>query len=454
MSFFDGQPVGRILNRMTTDVNAVDMSIAMPLINLMGSGVFFFSSLIVMVYSSTYQLTAHISETLTGVQTINGFGVQEIFVKNAQLKIDMTNKSNLIMTSTQSWLAFRLDMLSAFVTLVLLLLAAGKVTDPANIGIALISALTLGAALNGLLQLISQVEASFNAVERLDYYAYQLPAEAEYLLPTDPKDKTWPSSGAIQIKNLELCYASRPNHPVIQDLTLSIAPGEKVGVVGRTGSGKSTLMLALFRILESSKGSIEVDGIDISTLGLTTLRSNMQIIPQDPVLFQGTVRSNLDILDKYTDEEIWNALSLVGLKDYISGLGEKLEDPILENGNNLSVGQRQLMCLCKAILAQPKILIMDEATASVDAEADRRIQESIEKQFQHTTILSIAHRLNTIAAFDRVLVLDQGAIVELDSPHVLLGRPESAFSGLVNATGQANAVVIREIAATHHSKKV
>nr|KAJ3401853.1 Multidrug resistance-associated protein 4 [Polyrhizophydium stewartii] len=233
------------------------------------------------------------------------------------------------------------------------------------------------------------------------------------------------------------------------DLSLDIQPGEKVGVVGRTGSGKLTLMTALFRIMEASKGSIAIDGIDIASLGLKTLRSRLQIIPQEPVLFKGTVRSNLDFATKYTDDELWAALGLVGLKDFVGTLDGKLDAAIEENGANLSMGQRQLMCLCKAILAKPKVLIMDEATASVDAEADRRIQESIETQFAATTVLSIAHRLNTIAAFDRVLVLDGGRIAEFDAPHVRLGRSGSVFGDMVDATGAANAAVIRQIAADH-----
>ncbi|KAL2920234.1 hypothetical protein HK105_200302 [Polyrhizophydium stewartii] len=264
-----------------------------------------------------------------------------------------------------------------------------------------------------------------------------------------PKGATLVTCGAVTIRDLEIRYPSRPDHAVIQDLSLDIQPGEKVGVVGRTGSGKLTLMTALFRIMEASKGSIAIDGIDIASLGLKTLRSRLQIIPQEPVLFKGTVRSNLDFATKYTDDELWAALGLVGLKDFVGTLDGKLDAAIEENGANLSMGQRQLMCLCKAILAKPKVLIMDEATASVDAEADRRIQESIETQFAATTVLSIAHRLNTIAAFDRVLVLDGGRIAEFDAPHVRLGRSGSVFGDMVDATGAANAAVIRQIAADH-----
>ncbi|KAJ3059104.1 Multidrug resistance-associated protein 1, partial [Quaeritorhiza haematococci] len=224
----------------------------------------------------------------------------------------------------------------------------------------------------------------------------------------------------------------------------------KIGIVGRTGSGKSTLASALFRILESHTGSISIDGRNIATLGLAALRSGLQMIPQEPVLFHGTVRSNLDIRGKHSDDEIWRTLDLMGLKEYVSNLDSKLDHTITEGGENLSAGQRQLMCLGKSILARPKVLVMDEATAAVDAEADKRIQEAIREQFVGTTVISIAHRLNTIAGFDRVLVLDAGEVVEFDAPQVLLGNEGGVFREMVEATGGGNAEVIREIARKHY----
>ncbi|KAL5039787.1 hypothetical protein BDEG_28386 [Batrachochytrium dendrobatidis JEL423] len=485
MSFFDSQPVGRILNRMTVDVRSLDMNMAMPFINISGNLVTFVSSIIIVAYSSSYlllqfsvfsyyaysmfqyfttsyrelkrlssimksPLLSHISESLTGVDSIKAFGMQKQFIEQARLKVDMSNSSTMIMSSAQFWLGFRLDMLTVLVIFVLLILAATNVSHPSSLGVALISGLSIGESLNALMQLISQIEASFNSVERLNYYAHELPKEAARSLPNDPKNGTWPSHGAVSINSLKVSYPNRPDYLVIKDLSINIIPGEKVGVVGRTGSGKSTLMSILCRIMEPNQGIIEIDGINIATLGLDTLRSNIQIIPQEPILFRGTIRSNLSMQSKYSDSEIWKALEMVGLKEYVSALGEKLEDPILENGNNMSVGQRQLMCLCKAILAKPKLLIMDEATASVDSVADSRIQDSIETLFKDTTVLSIAHRLNTIAAFDRVLVLDEGVAVEFDAPHVLLGRKESVFSDLVSATGAVNAAIIRQVASEHY----
>ncbi|KAL2911711.1 hypothetical protein HK105_208812 [Polyrhizophydium stewartii] len=487
MSFFDGQPIGRVLNRMGEDVYAVDDDIYHVLCNAGEFAAEFVAAMVIVSYTSPYALiqfvaimvvallifrfyqrsnielkrlqsimksplVAHVSETLNGIPTIRAFGARDIFVKKLHANIDLSNKITQIFSGGQYWISMRLNLIGATVTLVVGMLAAAGIVSATAVGLAIVSTISLGSNLNELLTMLSSGEAHFNSVERLNHYANDLPAEAARELPADPKDGAWPTAGAVAISSLEIRYPSRPDHAVIQDLSLDIQPREKVGVVGRTGSGKSTLMTALFRIMEASKGSIAIDGIDIASLGLKTLRSRLQIIPQDPVLFRGTVRSNLDFATKHADDELWAALDLVGLKDFVGTLDGKLDAAIEENGANLSMGQRQLMCLCKAILAKPKVLIMDEATASVDAEADRRIQESIETQFVATTVLSIAHRLNTIAAFDRVLVLDGGRIAEFDAPHVLLGRAGSVFGEMVEATGAANAAVIRQIAADHFAK--
>nr|KAJ3422462.1 Multidrug resistance-associated protein 1 [Polyrhizophydium stewartii] len=484
MNFYDGQPVGRILNRMTADLRNVENILPQAIINSMrslsgvvtGVVVIAVSTPYLMIefvivaavalavmpfYQATYRelkrlsstlaspLSAHISESLNGISTIKAYSAQELFIAAQERKMDGSNVSDLVMEGVEAWLSIRMSLLGSTVSLVLVLLAASGLVSKTTIGASLVATITFTGNLNLAIFVASHLSSNFNSVERLNHYAKELPSEAARELPMDPKDGAWPTAGAVAISSLEIRYPSRPDHAVIQDLSLDIQPGEKVGVVGRTGSGKSTLMTALFRIMEASKGSIAIDGIDIASLGLKTLRSRLQIIPQDPVLFRGTVRSNLDFASKYSDDELWAALGLVGLKDFVGSLDGKLDAAIEENGANLSMGQRQLMCLCKAILAKPKVLIMDEATASVDAEADKRIQESIETQFAATSVLSIAHRLNTIAAFDRVLVLDGGRIAEFDAPHVLLGRAGSVFGDMVEATGAANAAVIRQIAAEH-----
>jgi len=221
---------------------------------------------------------------------------------------------------------------------------------------------------------------------------------------------------------------------------------EKVGVVGRTGSGKSSVMQALFRMVEPSGGSIIIDGIDVGKIGLSDLRKGLAIIPQDPVLFTGTFRSNLDPFSEYTDADLWDAIARSGLKSKVSESEKGLEGPVDDGGENLSVGQRQLVCLARAMVKRPKILIMDEATANVDYETDTLIQKSLREDFKDATVLTIAHRLNTIIDYDRVLVLDAGLVAEFDSPAVLLANNESRFSSMVAETGVTNAELLKGIA--------
>ena len=335
-------------------------------------------------------------------------------------------------SSASLWLNIRMELLSNLVFVLLCTLAFLKTVNPYVIGLALTYALQFCNSFKFLLFGASQVDAEMNCVERMSVYCSELPQEAAQRMDSDPKPEFWPSSGIIEFQNISVSYPSRPDHNVLNDLTFNVRSGEKIGIVGRTGSGKSSLMLALFRILELNKGNIRIDGIDISTLGLETLRKGLQIIPQDPTLFKGSVRLNLDLEDMFSDTQIWEALKMVGLDDYVSKLDSKLESMVEEGGSNLSVGQRQLICLARAILAKPKILIMDEATASVDFEADRLIQASIKSNFQETTLLCIAHRVNTIADFDRILVLQDGRLADYDTPSVLLQR-EGLFSELSKA---------------------
>ncbi|KNC99986.1 uncharacterized protein SPPG_05362 [Spizellomyces punctatus DAOM BR117] len=480
MSFFESQPVGRIISRLTTDVKDVDLNFPNTFIDLFATGTNVISTLIVIVYANLlllvllavlaflyfllfryYQssfrelkrlqsimrspLSAHVSETLNGLSTIMAYKVHDKFIANQRSRTDQSNLSTLFYNATRLWFLLRLEILSTSVVLVLVLVAPLKITDSSTMAVSLTSAISLGSVLIQFFINLGRGEAMFNAIERLNYYANELPREAPSELDSDPKGSTWPSAGAIAFKSLQLGYESRPDHLVIKHLDLSIRPGEKIGIIGRTGSGKSTLVTALFRIIEASDGLIEIDGRDIASVGLRTLRKGLQMIPQEPTLFSGTFRSNLDLESRYTDEQMWQALDLIGLKTYISSLPEKLDAPLTEGGSNLSVGQRQLLCLAKAILANAKVLVMDEATAAVDADADKRIQQSIATTFKDTTVISIAHRLNTIAGFDRVLVLDEGKAVECDAPWTLLERKGSVFAELVEATGSANATAVREI---------
>ncbi|KAJ3112068.1 hypothetical protein HK100_002458 [Physocladia obscura] len=237
-----------------------------------------------------------------------------------------------------------------------------------------------------------------------------------------------------------------PNLPkVLNQISFKIDGGSKIGIVGRTGSGKSSLMQVLFRMTEAEQGQIVIDGIEAGKLGLQDLRTALAIIPQDPVVFSGTFRSNMDPFSEYTDAQLWDALARSGLKTKVSKTNKQLDGHVDAGGENLSVGERQLLCLSRAMLKTPKILIMDEATANVDYETDAMIQKALREDFKDATVLTIAHRLNTIMDYDRVMVLDHGKLSEYDSPKALLENSESMFHALVMQTGDQNAEILKKM---------
>ncbi|KAJ3000797.1 hypothetical protein HDV02_003599 [Globomyces sp. JEL0801] len=357
--------------------------------------------------------------------------------------LDHSQSASYLYSSLQNWLDFRLSVLASMITFSIATLAVNiekpTVAFASVVGLALTYSSDFALELSMLLMHLGAAESEMNSVERLYHYGHKIPTEAPTTLLKDSSITGWPNRANLTFKDFSVSYPSRPDHLILRNLNFTIKSGEKIGVVGRTGSGKSTLVTALFRVIEPKN--------DIQTMGLKTLRSQIQIIPQDPVLFEGTLRSNLDYEGNFTDEELWKSLEYVGLKKYVGELEGKLDYEVTYNGDNLSVGQRQLMCLCRSILKSPKILVMDEATASVDGESDQIIQKAISKHFGSTTVISIAHRLNTIAEFDRILVLDNGTVAEFDSPYNLLKNPTSIFSELTDASGPANAALIRELAA-------
>jgi ABC-type multidrug transport system fused ATPase/permease subunit len=268
----------------------------------------------------------------------------------------------------------------------------------------------------------------------------EAPAHIEEAKPAP----SWPEHGAVTFKNLSIAYKGGP--PVLKDVSLKIKPRQKIGIVGRTGAGKSTLITALFRMVEPVEGTVEIDGVDIRKIGLFDLRSKLAIIPQLPQLFIGTVRYNVDPFNESSDADIWRVLEMVQLKDYIEGLEGKLDAPVEENGSNFSQGQRQLLSMARALLRNASVLLLDEATASVDSETDALIQKMVRKNFRNTTVLTIAHRLNTIMDYDKVLVLDKGKLAEFDTPKNLLANPDGIFTSMVEATGPGSAEHLRKIA--------
>jgi len=249
-------------------------------------------------------------------------------------------------------------------------------------------------------------------------------------------EESWPASGAVTFKGAVMGYRDGPD--VLKGISFAVNAQEKIGVVGRTGSGKSSLMVALFRFCELRGGSISIDGLDVSTVRLTRLRRSLSIIPQDPVMFSSTLRFNLDPFEEHDAARLWSVLEKVSLKAFVSGLPGKLAELVAEGGDNLSVGQRQLICIARALLRKPKVLVMDEATASIDNETDTLIQSMIREEFKDATVLTVAHRLHTIMDSDRILVLDDGNVLEYDAPDALLMKPDGTFKGMVDAADNAH----------------
>ncbi|XP_015764594.1 PREDICTED: multidrug resistance-associated protein 1-like, partial [Acropora digitifera] len=285
--------------------------------------------------------------------------------------------------------------------------------------------------LNWMVRMSSELEANIVAVERVKEYS-ETPTEAEWIIPDKRPPDDWPDRGSIVIEEFDLKY--REGLPlVLKQINCGVKPGEKIGIVGRTGAGKSTLTLALFRILERAGGRIVIDGIDISKIGLQDLRSRLTIIPQDPVLFSGTLRVNLDPFNDHSDDELWKILELSHLKNFVSGLEQGLLYPVSEGGENLSVGQRQLVCLARALLRKSKVLVLDEATAAVDLETDEVIQQTIRREFADRTVFTIAHRLNTVMDYSRIMVLDKGFMVEFDTPKALINKKGIFYSMAADA---------------------
>ncbi|NXJ71659.1 MRP2 protein, partial [Rostratula benghalensis] len=376
---------------------------------------------------------SHFGETVSGLSVIRAYGHQERFLQQNESTMDINQKTVYSWIISNRWLAIRLEFVGSLVVFFSALLAViSKGTlEGGIVGLSVSSALNVTQTLNWLVRTSSELETNIVAVERVHEYT-KVKNEAPWVTEKRPP-RGWPSKGEIQFIDYKVRY--RPElELVLQGITCKIGSTEKVGVVGRTGAGKSSLTNCLFRVLEAAGGSIIIDGVDIATIGLHDLRQNLTIIPQDPVLFTGTLRMNLDPFDQYTDEEVWKALELAHLKTYVQALPEGLLHLLSEGGENLSVGQRQLLCLARALLRKAKIFILDEATAAVDLETDHLIQTTIRSEFADCTVLTIAHRLHTIMDSNRVLVLQAGRIVEYDSPEELL-KTQGVFSTMAKDAG-------------------
>lgn len=329
-------------------------------------------------------------------------------------------------------------------SLALTLAIGGLGSDSSTIGLAITSAITLTNVFQWGVRQSVETENYMTSVERVDEYSNLEPEAALESPPDRRPPKEWPQTGQIEFRQVTLRY-SEDAPPVLKNLSFKIASREKIGIVGRTGAGKSSMISALFRMHEP-EGQIIIDEIDSKSIGLHELRSKLSIIPQDPVLFTGPVRRNLDPFGLYGDEKLWQALSDVQLAGAVKELEGGLDAVLSEGGSNFSVGQRQLICLARAILKQNRILVLDEATANVDHKTDSLIQQTIRSKFADCTVLTIAHRLNTIMDSDRVLVLDAGQVIEFDHPYKLLENEYGTFTSMVQQTGPAMAGNLHQIA--------
>lgn len=497
--FFDVTPLGQIMNRFSKDLEGIDQEVApvsigmmscalsilvtISLISLITPGFLIAVILIACMYIfvSIFYLKSsrdlkrlesvqrsplfqHFGETLSGITTIRAFGDERRFVRGNLHRINTHNRPFISLWAANRWLAIRMDMIGDFVTFAagaFVILSIGKI-DAGSAGLSLSYAISFTENVLWLVRLYAMNEQNMNSVERIKEYL-DVEQEAESVIEGTKPAADWPSQGSVEFINYSTRYRSDLD-PVLENISFRISPGEKVGVVGRTGAGKSSLALALFRGLEAEDGKILIDSLDIGLIGLQHLRESITMVPQDPTLFSGTIRTNLDPFNLYSDDEIFATLRRVHLidgetsstlsstpetsnnelmpenLDLLNNLVSKtsndslaptitnrniflnLSSPVTESGSNLSQGQRQLLCLARALLKNPKVLLMDEATASIDYSTDCKIQETIREL--KSTIITIAHRLQTIVDYDKVLVLDHGRVIEFGHPWSLL-REES-----------------------------
>ncbi|KAG0261148.1 Multidrug resistance-associated protein 1 [Mortierella polycephala] len=524
MSFFDTTPLGRIVNRFSSDVFSIDELTPWNFINIFLCGCSVLGTIVVIATTTPVFLAVvpplvgiyllvqayyirssralkridsvskspiyqHFSETLAGVTTIRALNANGRFIADNAAKADIAANAYFSWVAANRWLQVRLEALGSLVVLASALFAVlnRNSLDSGNVGLALSYALSVTVDITWLVRSYCDLQNQLVAVERIDEYAGknpEAPAETEVKLP-----ENWPQAGHVEFKNYSTRYRQGLDL-VIKNISFEVQPGEKVGIVGRTGAGKSSLTLALFRIVEAANshwaksshngldqdvaateaaerdfsklekstkttedeikdiailerveieedgGSIWIDGVDISTVGLKYLRQHLAIIPQEPTLFVGTLRDNLDPFDELQDAELWEALERAHLKDHIASLAGGLSFKVSQNGDNFSVGQRSLICLARALLRKTKILVLDEATAAVDVETDELIQRTIRKEFKDRTILTIAHRIKTVMDSDKILVLEKGRVAEFESPATLLKRPGSLFFSLAQQAGE------------------
>ncbi|XP_046475187.1 multidrug resistance-associated protein 1 isoform X1 [Neodiprion pinetum] len=472
LTFFDTTPTGRIISRFAKDVDVLDTSLPQQISDSIYCLFEAVGTVVAICYStplfavvilpigvvyyfvqrfyvatsrqlkrlesvSRSPIYSHFGESVTGAPTIRAYGLQDRFIAESESRVDFNQVCYYPSVIANRWLAIRLEMVGNLIIFFAALFSVLPKEDltAGGVGFSLSYALQITQTLNWLVRMTSDVETNIVAVERIKEYG-ETPQEAPWEIPNCSPPADWPSEGRVEFRDYKVRYREGLDL-VLKGLTFTVNGGEKVGIVGRTGAGKSSLTLSLFRIIEAAGGKIFIDGLDISQMGLHALRSRLTIIPQDPVLFSGTLRLNLDPFEQHTDDQVWKALEHAHLKEFVKGLPSGLLHEVTEGGDNLSVGQRQLICLARALLRKTRVLILDEATAAVDLETDDLIQRTIREEFKNCTVLTIAHRLNTILDSDRVIVLDKGYITEFDDPETLIQQKTSAFYSMAKDAGLA-----------------
>ncbi|XP_067634870.1 probable multidrug resistance-associated protein lethal(2)03659 [Eurosta solidaginis] len=489
MRFFNTNTSGRILNRFSSDISNIDISLPQAML----ASYTFYTNLVAVLTTVAYSnywllipagimisllylcrqlyinasrslkriesltrspIYSHTNQTFQGLTTIRALNAAS-YLDNEFHHHQNTNTSAFFLyVSINRAFAFWTDLICVLfiVAVTFSFLVSESEFYSGDVGLAITQSMTLIIMCQWGMRQTAEMGNNMTSVERIIEYA-ELPPEAA--LETDTSlqlPHSWPSSGELKFENLYLRYVAQAE-PALKNLNLSISSMEKIGIVGRTGAGKSSMIQAIFR-LALNEGSISIDGIDINALGLHDLRSRISIIPQDPVLFSGTLRYNLDPLEEKTDEELWRALDDVKLKAYVSSLEGGLNCRMHDGGSNFSMGQRQLVCMARAILRHNKLLIMDEATANVDPETDMLIQETIHTTFKHCTVLTIAHRLNTVMDNDKVMVIDDGQLVEFGHPYDLLRNTHGYLYKLVQNTDKLTADILHRAAEKSYEKRV
>ncbi|KAL1513345.1 hypothetical protein ABEB36_002766 [Hypothenemus hampei] len=487
MRFFHTNSAGRILNRFSKDMGAIDEMLTSSLIDVLQIGlgliaiiivvgsvtpwillptacigvIFYFMRIFYLKTSRSVKrlegttrspVFSHLNATLQGLTTIRAFKAEGVLAKEFDLHQDLHSSAWFSFIATSRAFGYWLDLVCiVYITLVTFsFLFIGNEKFGGNVGLAITQAIGLTGMFQWGMRQSTELENQMTSVERVVEYS-SIEHEGELESKPDKKPpKSWPSEGKIEFKHVGLSYfPTEP--PVLKDLNFVIESKEKIGIVGRTGAGKSSTINAIFQLSDTT-GSIIIDNVDITQIGLHDLRPKISIIPQEPVLFSGTMRKNLDPFDEYNDSQLWKALEDVELKEAVEELSSGLNSQMSEGGSNFSVGQRQLVCLARAILRNNKILVMDEATANVDPQTDALIQHTIRRKFEDCTVLTIAHRLHTVMDSDKVLVMDAGTVKEFDHPFILLQYHNGLLYNMVQQTGKAMADTLYEVAKQNFEK--